>query len=245
MTAMNCEQCGIPQRRADRVPDRRQMVVSGSNTGAHRHTRNTGSVRSGGSAGAGGRSANRQHVLIRIGYHDRRDADTVLDAGREVQRSGGGHERGLSREVMADQAVVVIMLRTVVVVLIAVARLRMLVVGCGMRVVVMTAAVSMAVRFTGRDLRAMGMAVPDVLNGVQSAVAEERNAAVNGKQAPADQVVDAGRHRSPLPTASANVRFARHIDSVRWVRSWQCRFWRKADECFVCAGLGVREGRDR
>lgn len=155
MTAMNCEQCGIPQRRADRVPDRRQMVVSGSNTGARRRTRNTGSVRSGGSAGAGGRSANRQHVLIRIGYHDRRDADTVLDAGREVQRSGGGHERGLGREVMADQAVVVIVLRTMVVVLIAVARLGMLMPGQVVGVVMMAAAMNMAVRFTGRDLRSV------------------------------------------------------------------------------------------
>jgi hypothetical protein len=129
-TARSREQCGIAQRGTDRVPDRRPRVDAGSNAGAHTRTRNAGSARSSGSAGAGGGSADRQHVAIRIGRNGRRGADVLLEASREVQRSGGGDERGLGREVMADQAVVVIMLRTMVVVLIAVARLRMLVVSC-------------------------------------------------------------------------------------------------------------------
>jgi hypothetical protein len=85
--------------------------------------------------------------------------------------------------------------------------------------VVMAAAVRVAVGMVGRDRRSMRMSVPCILDGVQSPVAEKRNAAVNGEQAPADQVVDTEIHRSQVPAAKLNMPFARHVDSVRCIRS--------------------------
>lgn len=159
----------------------------------------------GGSAVAGRWAADRQHVAVSTGRDRRRDADTVLDAGRQVQRGGGGHQCGLGREVMADQAVVVIVPGTVVVVLIPVARLRMPVIAGGVRMVVMAAAVCVAVRMTGCLFRRVRMTVPGILDGMHPSVAEQRHAAVNGEQAPANQVVDAGIHRSPPPRVCVSV----------------------------------------
>lgn len=114
----------------------------------------------------------------------------MLDAGRKIERSSGSDQRGLRREVVTDQTVVVIMRRTVVVMLVRFSRLRMSMIGRSRVRMMMAAAMSM----TMRPNCSVDMVRP--LEGMHPRVAEERNPAVNGEQTPANQCVDAGSHQS-------------------------------------------------
>ena len=118
-----------------------------------------------------------------------------FDSGGKVQRQVGRVEAGLGCEVMTDDAVVVIVSGAVMTVLVLIARMaacRRCCIICVMMVAAVVVAVRMPVRVGIRGDVLMRVVV--FVQQVHAAVADERNSAVDGEQAPANKTVNAGEH---------------------------------------------------
>jgi hypothetical protein len=120
----------------------------------------------------------------------------VLNAAGKVQRQVRSGKAGLRCEVLADHAVIVIVRRTIMPMFVPAGvgitlrssfiRMMMMMMTTAAAAVVMVATFSNTVR--------MKMAV--AMQQVHSAMADERNAAINGKQAQANEALNTGQHRS-------------------------------------------------
>lgn len=119
----------------------------------------------------------------------------MFEAGDQIQRGFKGSQARLGREVLADHAVVVIVHRAVVAMLVVLREVRAPLLRGFMSTVVMAAAgVCVAVGMSDRRRLGDRAGVFMSLQCVQSAVTEERNPAVNGEQAQADQTSQTGAH---------------------------------------------------